>query len=147
MTPNFPRQNHGAVVWDSSSTLSGLRLRGCHPLWQAISGHFSLASEEEAGLLTPHLLQVSLQDLDWTFPFSLAANRGIPFWLLFLPLLRCFSSGGSRSRMGASRLRRAIMGSPVEESPVLRLHALTRGTFAACRALHQHSSQAILQTA
>ena len=147
MTSDFPHPNQGTVFRDSSSTSSSLSLRGFHPLWQAFPGHFKLTDEEEAGPLTLHFPQVSLWDSVWTFPFSLAANEGIPFWFLFLPLLRCFRSGGSRSRLGAPRFRRTLIGSPIEESSVLRLHALTRGTFAACRALLQHSSQAILQTA
>jgi hypothetical protein len=47
-------------------------------------------------------------DLVWTFPFSLAATRGIPFWFLFLPLLRCFRSGGSRSLLGAPQTPEGI---------------------------------------
>jgi len=35
----------------------------------------------------------------------------------------------------------------IQESPVLRLHAPTQGDIAACRALLQRSSRAILQTA
>ena len=85
------------VVWDSRSTLSGLRLRGYHPLWRAFSGHFSFASEEEARPLTLHLQCISAPDSVWTVPISLAATKGIPYWFLFLPLLRCFRSGGSRS--------------------------------------------------
>ena len=127
MASDFPHPNRGTVFWDSGSALSGLRLRGYHPLWQAFPGHFSFASEEEAGPLTLHLPQVSLWDSVWTFPVSLAATRGIPFWFLFLPLLRCFSSGGSRSREGAPRFRRTMVGSPIQVSPVLRLHAPTRG--------------------
>ena len=41
----------------------------------------------------------------------------------------------------------AFLGSPIQVSPVLRLHAPTRGNIAACRALRQLSSRAILQTA
>ena len=141
MTPNFPHQNHGTVVWDSSSTLSGLRLRGYHPLWRAISGYFSFTSEEEAGPLTLHLPQVSQWDSVWTFPISLAATKGIPCWFLFLPLLRCFRSGGSRS------VKEHILGSPIQVSPDLRLHAPPRGGIAACRALLRLSSRAILQIA
>jgi hypothetical protein len=147
VTSNFTHPYQGTVLWDSSSAPSSLHLRGSHPLWQTFPGHFSLTGEEEARPLTPHFPQVSLQDSVWTFPSSLAATEGIPFWFLLLPLLRCFRSGGSRSLLGASRFRRTLIGSPIEESPVLRLHALTRGSFAACRALLQHSSQAILQTA
>jgi hypothetical protein len=147
VTSDFPHPNQGTVLRDSSSTPTSLLLRGFHPLWQTFPGHFSFAGEKEAGPLTLHLPQVSLQDSVWTVPSSLAATEGIPFWFLFLPLLRCFNSGGSRSQLGAPWFRRTTVGGPIEESPVLRLHALTRGTFAACRALHQHSSQAILQTA
>ena len=141
MTPNFPHQSHGTVVWDSSSTLSGLRLRGCHPLWRAISGYFSFTSEEEAGPLTLHLPKVSKWDSVWTFPISLAATKGIPCWFLFLPLLRCFRSGGSRS------VKEHILGSPIQVSSDLRLHAPPRGGIAACRALLRLSSRAILQIA
>ena len=97
MTSNFPLQSHGMVVWDPCLTLSGLCLGGYHPLWQAFSGHFSFASEEKARPLTLHLPQVSMWDSVWTFPISLAATKGIPFWFLLLPLLRCFRSEGSRS--------------------------------------------------
>ena len=97
MTSDFPHPNQGTVVWDSGSALSGVCVRGFHPLWRAVSGHFSFASEEAAGPLTLHLPLVSQRDSVWTFPVSLAATRGIPCWFLFLPLLRCFRSGGSRS--------------------------------------------------
>ena len=146
MTPGFPHPNQGTVVWDFSSTLFGVCLRGCHPLWRAISGHFSLTNEEAAGPLTLHLPCISTWDSVWTFPSSLAATKGIPFWLLFLPLLRCFRSGGSRS-VKEHHGPKTTIGGPIEVSPVLRLHALTRGSFAACRALLQLSSRAILQTA
>ena len=72
---------------------------------------------------------------------------GNPVWFLFLPLLRCFRSGGSRSLPGAPRLRRTVVGSPIQESPVLKLHTLTRGPIAAGRALPRRSSRAIPQTA
>jgi hypothetical protein len=145
VTSSFPHRSHGVVVWDSRSTLSGLCLGGCHPLWRAFSGHFSFASEEEARPLTLHLPQVSLRDSVWTVPISLAATKGIPCWFLFLPLLRCFRSGGSRSVKEQTSLR--MMRSLIWVSSDLRLHALTRGCIAACRALHRFLSRAILQTA
>jgi hypothetical protein len=146
VTSDFPHPNQGTVVWDSSSTHSGLRLRGYHPLWQVISDHFSLTSEEAAGPLTLHLPQVSLRDSVWTVPASLAATKGIPFWFLFLPLLRCFRSGGSRS-VKEQRTLASSLRSPIQVSSVLRLLAPTRGGIAACRALLRLSSRAILQTA
>ena len=141
MTPNFPHQNHGTVVWDSSSTLSGLCLRGYHPLWQTISGHFSLTNEEAAGPLTLHLPQVSLRDSVWTVPSSLAATKGIPCLVSFPPPTKMLPFGGFPLRKGA------FLGSPIQVSSVLRLHAPTRGGIAACRALLRLSSRAILQTA
>ena len=145
MTPNFPHQNHGTVVWDSSSTLSGLRLRGYHPLWRTISGHFSLTNEEEAGPLTLHLPYISVWDSVWTIPSSLAATKGIPCLVSFPPPTKMLPFGGYPLREGVSILR--LTRSLIRVSSVLRLHALTRGGIAACRALLRLSSRAILQTA
>src|SRR5208337_685444 len=75
------------------------------------------------------------------FPFRSLLLRESRVWFLFLPLLRCFRSGGSRS------VKEHILGSPIQVSPDLRLHAPTRGGIAACRALLRLSSRAILQTA
>ena len=102
MTPNFPHQNHGTVVWDSSSTLSGVCLRGYHPLWRAFSGHFSLTNEEAAGPLTLHLPQVSLRDSVWTVPSSLAATKGIPCLVSFPPPTKMLPFGGFPLREGAT---------------------------------------------
>ena len=126
MTSDFPYQNHGAVVWDSCLTLSGVCLGGFHPLWRAFSGHFSFAREEIAGPLTLHLPRFSAWDSVWTVPVSLAATMGIPFWFLFLPLLRCFRSGGSRS-VKEHPAPKSQVRSLIWVSPVLRLHAPTRG--------------------
>ena len=145
MTPNFPHQNHGTVVWDSSSTLFGVCLRGYHPLWQAISGHFSLTNEEAAGPLTLHLPQVSLGDSVWTVPSSLAATKGIPCLVSFPPPTKMLPFGGFPLRKGVPILR--LARSLIRVSSVLRLRALTRGGIAACRALLRLSSRAILQTA
>ena len=101
MPPNFPHQNHGAVVWDSSSTLSGLRLRGCHPLWRVISDHFSLTGEEEARPLTLHLPHISMWDSVWTVPISLAATKGIPCLVSFPPPTKMLPFGGFPLREGA----------------------------------------------
>ena len=133
------------VVWDSRSTLSGLRLRGCHPLWRTISGHFSFASEEEARPLTLHLPHISVWDSVWTIPISLAATKGIPCLVSFPPPTKMLPFGGYPLRKGVPILR--LMRSLIRVSSVLRLRALTRGGIAACRALLRLSSRAILQTA
>ena len=145
MTPNFPHQNHGTVVWDSGSTLFGLCLRGYHPLWQVISDHFSLTNEEAAGPLTLHLPYISVWDSVWTIPSSLAATKGIPCLVSFPPPTKMLPFGGSPLRKGATTLR--LMRSLIRVSSVLRLLALTRGGIAACRALIRLSSRAILQIA
>ena len=145
MTPNFPHQNHGTVVWDSSSTLFGVCLRGYHPLWQAISGHFSLTNEEEAGPLTLHLPHISVWDSVWTIPSSLAATKGIPCLVSFPPPTKMLPFGGFPLREGANLLR--CLRSLIRVSLVLKLLALTQGGIAACRALLRFSSRAILQIA
>lgn len=145
MTSNFPHQNHGTVVWDSRSALSDLCLRGCHPLWRAFSGYFSLVSEEEARPLTLHLPHISVWDSVWTVPSSLAATKGIPCLVSFPPPTKMLPFGGFPLRKGAPILR--LVRSLIRVSSVLRLLALTRGGIAACRALLRLSSRAILQTA
>ena len=77
MASGFSHPSQGMILRNSSPTLTSLRLRGFHPLWQAVSGHFNLTSEEEAGSTTLHFLCVSTQNSVWTVPFSLAANKGI----------------------------------------------------------------------
>ena len=101
MTSDFPYQNHGAVVWDSCLTLSGVCLGGFHPLWRAFSGHFSFAREEIAGPLTLHLPRFSAWDSVWTVPVSLAATRGIPCLVSFPPPTKMLPFGGLPLREGA----------------------------------------------
>jgi hypothetical protein len=92
---------------------------------------------------------------------SRAFQRGIRFGLFpfrslllgesrlvsFPPPTKMLPFGGFPLREGAPWLRGVRVGSPIEVSPVLRLHAPTRGGIAACRALLRLSSRAILQTA
>jgi hypothetical protein len=141
VTPNFPHQNHGTVVWDSSNSFWCV-LRGLSP---SMAGHFRPLQlnqrRDNAGPLTLHLRQVSLQDSVWTIPISLAATKGIPCLVSFPPPTKMLPFGGFPLRKGA------FLGSPIQESSVLRLRAPTRGGIAACRALLQLSSRAILQTA
>ena len=146
MTPNFPHQNHGTVVWDSRSTLSGLRLRGYHPLWRAISGHFSLTNEEAAGPLTLHLPCISAWDSVWTVPSSLAATKGIPCLVSFPPPTKMLPFGGFPLREGALDSEESSEKSH-SGIPGSTAACAYPGRFAACRALRQLSSRAILQTA
>ncbi len=81
------------------------------------------------GPTTPHL--------PWVFPtgFGLGSPpfgrpySGDPCWFLFLPLLRCFRSGGSRSggKTRSAKACSALAGSPIRGSRVLRLPAPTPG--------------------
>ena len=58
-------------------------------------------------------------ELVWAAPLSVAPTQGIPYWFLFLPLLRCFRSGGSHSVLPrltvVSRAPRALR--PRQEVP------------------------------
>ena len=80
------------------------------------------------------------------FPFRSLLIGESRVWFLFLPLLRCFRSGGSRS-VKELMTPKSHMRSLIRVSLVLRLLAPTQGGIAACRALLQLSSRAILQTA
>ncbi len=68
----------------------------------------------------PHISpRLSRGDLVWAVPLSVAPTQGIPCWFLFLPLLRCFRSGGSRpvlpGRTPVSRTPRGV--APRQEFP------------------------------
>jgi len=74
--PCFPHQNQGTVLWVSGPAPPGLRLRGFHPLWRAVPGHFGFSWEGAAGPRNP------------TFPLTL--RQGVRFGLFPFrsPLLR-----------------------------------------------------------
>ena len=130
MAPNFPHHIRGTVLWIPALPLARLRLRGFHPLWRTIPGRFGSAGQAGDRSITLHLPTVTCRDSVWAPPLSLAVTRGIPFWFLFLPLLGCFRSGGSRTALCAVRSRplaRPTAGDPIRASPDRRLHAATRG--------------------
>ena len=129
MAPRFPHPSQGTVLWNTGPSPSGLCLRGFHPLWRAVPGHFGFTGEEATGSTTPHPPRVIpvVFGLD-SSPFA-RRYSGNPCWFLFLPLLRCFRSGGSRSPRREHRRNRKIptVGGPIRGSPDRRLHAPTRG--------------------
>ena len=96
--------------------------------------------------ITPHPPRVSPRGLVWAPPLSLAATRGIPYWFLFLPLLGCFLSGGSRSLPGAPGRAKARPGrrshSGIPGSTPAHGYP---GLIAACHALRRRPSRAIHQ--
>ena len=84
----------------------GLRLRGYHPLRRAFPGHFGFPGETAA---KPYNT-TSPQGFPWGFGlaspgFGRPYSRD-PYWFLFLRLLRCFSSAGSRPHTGTLELIR-----------------------------------------
>ena len=141
MTSNFPHQNHGTVVWDFSNSFWCM-LRGLSPSVAGLFRPLQLnQGRDKAEPLTLHLPRFSTWDSVWTLPSSLAATKGIPCLVSFPPPTKMLPFGGFPIREGS------FLGSPIQVSSVLRLHAPTRGGIAACRALLQLSSRAILQTA
>jgi hypothetical protein len=136
MTSGLPHQIRGMVLWNSSPALSGLCLRGFHPLWQAVSGHFDLTSEEEAGSATLHLPLVSCGIRFGLFPFrSLLIRESRLF--SFPPPNKMFQFGGfplltehhGFRRIHSEKSHSGILGSTAACAYPRR--------FAACRALLQ----------
>ena len=128
MAPNFPHHIRGAVLWDTGHRPSGLRLRGYHPLWRPIPGDFGSTIRTDPRPITPHSSMVAHGGSVWASPRSLAVTKGIPFWFLFLPLLGCFRSGGSRSQARGPGTRwLPTAGGPIRRSPDRSPPAATRG--------------------
>ena len=129
MAPSFPRQNQAAVLRDTGPRRGGLRLRGYHPLRRGFPAHFGFPASGGPGPTTPHLPRVFPVGFGLGSPPFGRPYSGDPCWFLFLPLLRCFRSGGSRSGdiPRSTRACSARVGSPIRESRVLRLPAPTPG--------------------
>ena len=103
-------------------------------------------------LISPRL---SRGELVWAFPLSVAPTQGIPCWFLFLPLLRCFRSGGSRPVLPLPRGER-FPGRRGLFAPGGRSHSAIPGStatcaypglIAACHGLPRRPSQAIHRAA
>lgn len=96
--PRLPRAYPSTRTRDTGNLPSGLRLRGYHPLWRSFPAHFGSPGEGVPRSIALHIpCNSSLQGSVWAVPVSVAPTPGIAFCFLFLPLLRCFNSGGSRS--------------------------------------------------
>ena len=149
MTPSFPHPNQGTVLWDTAHTPSGSRLRGFHPLWRAVPGHFGFAGEERrpAHNTTSPMGFPTRFGLDYS-PFG-RPYSGNPVLVSFPPPTKMLPFGGFPLPAGstADPPKEPAVGGPIRGSPVLGLHAPTRGSIAACRALRRRSSRAIHQTA
>lgn len=90
-----------------------LRLRGCHPLWPNIPGAFGFRAEARPGIHTPHLPGVLHRGFG--LPSSAFTRRYLRNHdcFLFLHVLKCFTSVGSRSRPPSAGARGGI--SPAHE--------------------------------
>lgn len=97
--------SNGRYSGDVTSTLLGAHLRGFNPLRRWHSSQTSTHSHEELYVscppTTPHSLHIAMGGSVCPVPLSFAITHGIACCFLFLRLLRCFSSAGSRSHGGA----------------------------------------------
>ena len=122
----------------------GLRLRGYHPLRRSFPEHFDFAEEGAADPKTPHPRRLFAGAFGLgSFPFA-RRYSGNPCWFLLLPLLRCFSSGGSRSSRST-----ALTDGGKSHSGILGSTAACAypRLIAACHALHRLPSLVIHQIA
>ena len=103
MSPNFTRQNQGALLWIPAQLL----LAYAYGAFTLYGGPFQATSALPARrrlVLNPTSAKgfpkaFGLGSSPFGRPYS-----GNPGWFLFLPLLRCFTSGGSHSLPGAPPL-------------------------------------------
>ena len=119
----FPSQYYALSVTSVKvprvSTYSGSR----HVSSPFAYGAFTLSgrlSQNRSAKLTESIPRSEPQDartLVWALPISLAATFGITCCFLFLRLLRCFSSPGSRYGLALGRLRFTQPGFPIRRSP------------------------------
>jgi len=103
VTPSFPRHIQGAVLRIPPLVSCTLTPTGLSPSMARRSRRVRLRVRGiGGGPTTPHPQWVSPPGSVCPLPFSLAGTQGIAICFLFLPLLRCFRSGRSRSLPGAT---------------------------------------------
>ena len=126
--PRLPRAYPSTRTRDPGNLPSRLRLRGYHPLWRPIPGDFGSPGEGVPRSRSLHIpCGLSPQGSVWALPVSVAPTPGIAFCFLFLPLLRCFNSGGSRS---LRLVEASLMGARAEART--RSHSGIPGSKAPC---------------
>lgn len=93
MPPTFPRNIQCAVLW-YDPTRFALHLRGFHPLRQSHPSELRLRRKRAKESPKHHI-----PPKGFGLPFTLFTRgySGHRYCFLFLPLLRCFNSGGSPS--------------------------------------------------
>ena len=136
MSPSFPRHFQGTVLRDSPLVPCRLAPTGLSPSAAPHSRGLRLRRRGVGeGPATPHPPALSGRGSVCPLPFSVAPTHGIPFWFLFLRVIRCFSSPGSRSRRSARAQRpcrrphSGILGSTAPcayPRPIAAWHALRR---------------------
>ena len=127
MPPNFPLPSQAVVLRIPGISLptfpyGAITLYGGP--FQATSGQWA---RECPGPLTPHPFLLIARKFGLPsspFPRRYSGNRDC---FLFLPLLRCFNSGGSLSQALSSGVPAEAGRIPIRGSADQRLHAATRG--------------------
>ena len=149
MASSFPNLCQGMVLWDSSPSFFQFALTGLSPSLASLFRLLRLSWLEERLDPQPHIPPKSPWKVRFgLFPFRSPLLRESRNWFLFLPLLRCFSSGGSRSHMGAPQTTLAVCDKKSHSG----IHGSTPACgyprlIAACHALLRRSSLVIHQTA
>ena len=105
-----------------------------------------LGSNPSRGAATPHTPTVIPWGIGLGSPPFGRPYSGDPYWFLFLPLLRCFRSGGSRPQRGRHGLF-ARSGRSHSGIPGSTAACAYPGLIAACHALPRRPSRAIHRTA
>lgn len=150
-SPIFTRGIRPTLLGNSSPMAHGLRVRGWHPVSRGFQADYPLHRVGLARVHTPHLPHVIRAG------FGLACSQfGRPYYgnrccFLFLRVLGCFASAGSRSRGRFRPRERTGLLDPCRKS-----HSGIWGStaactypqhFVACHALPRRPSQVIQQTA
>jgi hypothetical protein len=100
---SFPNPCQGMVLWDSNPSFFQFTPTGPSPSLASLFRLLRLSWLEERLDPQPHIPP----KFPWKvrfglFPFRSPLLRESRYWFLFLPLLRCFSSGGSYSLSGSA---------------------------------------------
>ncbi len=95
MSPRFTRQSQGTLLRKSVQSLSA-HTYGAITLYGGAFQNTSASPRRE-------------RPIPYTTFAPARRYSGNPNWFLFLPLLRCFSSGGSRSSRSGGRSRQEVL--------------------------------------
>ncbi len=151
--PGFPRQIQAVVLWLPISAPHGLAYGAITLYVRGFPVHFGYhgLGPSSIGSLNPTSLcgfpqRFGLSSSPFGRPYS-----GNTYWFLFLPLLRCFRSGGSPpvlpSHLGFPDANRVLPCSRNSHSGIPGSTAACASPrhIAACRALRRRPSRAIHQ--